>query len=168
MAMGVTFDNVVGGVNPLGFGFGLRGDYLLFDQYLVGARTLYYVGGSSELPTGLISMQSWLFAVEGAYPLHLAPLWIEPGAALGFMVREVDGRPAFTTTTGQGFVPGSQNSSRVGLYVSPGVRVMVPLGIIRHPDLDILQVGVDARLDVVLGSRVSGYLELLIAAGASF
>jgi hypothetical protein len=167
LGIGVTFDHTVSGINPLGFGFGLRGDYLLYDRFRIGARTLYFVGGRAELPTGSISMQSWLIAVDGSYQFQLEPLWIEPNVALGVHVREIDGRPAFTTPAGNGFAPGSQNESQVGLYFAPGVRVLVPFSVIR-PKLINAHAGIDTRLDLAIGARATSNLQLLIVAGVRF
>jgi hypothetical protein len=167
LGLGVTFDHTVGGVNPLGFGFGLRGDYHLRDEFRIGARLLYFVGGSSELPTGTYSMSSWLLAAEGAYVLSFAPLKLEPGLALGVAARNASGRPAFASSGTQAFVPGSENKSDVGLYVAPGIGVILPLDEL-NPRFKDLFVGLDVRLDLVFGAGVTSNLQLLFEFGLTF
>ena len=164
---GATFDHTVGGANPLGFGFGLRGEYRLHDEWSIGARALIYVGGSSELPTGKVSMSSWLMAAEASYVIDFAPVLVQPGLALGLMQRERKGPLVSTLPEGTGFVPGSESSTRYGFYVAPGVTVTLPLGKLLQ-QLDLLFVAVDARLDLVFGSRVSSNVQLLLLAGIRF
>ncbi|MET0386831.1 MAG: hypothetical protein ABW321_12770 [Polyangiales bacterium] len=167
VGIGVTFDNIVGGVNPLGFGFGFLGDYHLLERYRVGGRILYYVGGSSELPTGYVSLQSWLIAAEASYVFdELSPLRIEPGVAVGLHIRDLEDRPIFTSPS-QGFVAAREGSDGVGLYLAPGVRLVLPLSVI-SADLAMVHVGIDARLDLVLGPEVTGNLELLLLTGVTF
>jgi len=162
--IGTTFDHTPGGVNPLGFGFGLRGDFRVFDEFAFGARVLYFVGGASELPTGKIDMTSWLLSTEASYVLDLDPVLVEPGVLVGVSARNVAGRPAFTGTMGQAFVPGSQNQALVGVYIAPGVNVVVPLSIIGR-ELAPFFLGADARLDVVFVRGVSSNVQLLVQGG---
>jgi hypothetical protein len=164
--VGVTFDHTVGGINPLGFGFGLRGDYLLDDAWRVGARTLYFVGGHSELPTGTAEMSSWLLAVEGAYAIDLAPITLEPGLALGFFERDRGGPPLVASQSAS-YIPGSQHHVLTGFYLAPGVSGYLPLGEFDR-DLDPLFVGLDARFDLVFSSSISANLQLLCELGLRF
>lgn len=164
--VGVTFDHTVGGINPLGFGFGLRGDYLLGDAWRVGARTLYFVGGHSEVPTGTVEMSSWLMAVEGAYAIDLAPITLEPGLALGFFERDRGGPPLFASQSAS-YIPGSQHHVLTGFYLAPGISGYLPLGELDH-DLDLLFVGLDARFDLVFSSSVGANLQLLFELGLRF
>jgi hypothetical protein len=157
----------VGGVNPLGFGFGVRGEYRLHDEWSVGARALFFVGGSSDLPTGRFEMSSWLLAVEGAYVVDFAPVLVQPGLALGIMQRDQNGPPAATLANGSGFIPGSQSRTRTGLYVAPGATVTLPLGAV-SPKLDLLFVAADGRIDFVFGNGVTGNLQLSLIAGLHF
>jgi hypothetical protein len=136
-------------------------------QLALGARVLYFVGGSSELPTGKVGMTSWLIAAEASYVIDLQPILLEPGVVLGIAARNVDGRPAFTDISGQSFVPGSQDSRRFGLYLAPGVALIVPLSLLDRT-LDRFFVGGDARLDLVFGHGVSGNVQLLAQLGLRF
>jgi hypothetical protein len=166
LGLGVTFDNTLGSVNPLGFGFGLRGDYRIAEPWAVGARVLYFVGGSSELPVGRVSMQTWLLAVEGAYVLRLDPLLIQPGLALGLHMRQIDER-VLDLPDMEGAVARNQNRTQVGLYLAPGVNIALPLGNLAR-ELDYLIAGMDVRLDLAFGSRVTSNLQLLLLAGVRF
>jgi hypothetical protein len=162
--VGTTFDKTPGGVNPLGFGFGLRGDFRVLDELALGARVLYFVGGASDLPTGKVDMTSWLIAGEASYVLDLDPVLVQPGMLLGVASRDVGGRPAFTNATDQSFVPGSQNHTLFGLYLAPGVGVIVPLSIIER-DLAAFFLGADARLDLMFFGRLSSNVQLLVQGG---
>jgi hypothetical protein len=163
--VGVTFDRTISGVNPLGFGFGLRGDYRFKQDFTLGARIVYFVGGSSELPTGSVDMHTWLVALEGSYAFDLNPILIKPGLLLGLAVRSTRGLPA--TTDAITLVAGSVSHSAVGMYVSPGVNVVVPLSLI-SPDLGTWFVGGDLRLDLVFGNQVSSNLQVLGQVGLNF
>jgi hypothetical protein len=164
--VGVTFDHTVGSVNPLGFGFGLRGDYLLADFLRVGARMLYFVGGRAELPTGSVEMSSWLIAAEAAYVLDVSPITLEPGLALGFTERDRSGPPLFASDTAA-YIPGSQHHVRTGLYLAPGFAAYLPLGELSG-ELEPLFAGFDARFDLVFGSGVTANLQLLVELGLRF
>ena len=164
---GATFDHTVGGVNPLGFGFGLRGEYRIEEPWTVGARVQYFVGGSSDLPTGRVSMLSWVLALEGSYMLRLDPLLIQPGVLLGLHVREIDKRPSVIALPAPDFAPGSQNDTQVGLYIAPGVSVTVPLGVLAR-ELERVYFGLDMRLDLAFGSRATANLQLMFQAGVRF
>ena len=165
LGLGVTFDHTTAGVNPLGFGFGLRGDYRIAEPWVVGARVLYFVGGSSGLPSGRLAMQSWIIAAEGSYLLHLDPLILQPGLALGLHVRDIDHR--VLDVVGPDPVPSDLSRTQVGLYIAPGLSVILPLGTLA-PEVDNLFAGMDVRLDLALGSRVTSNLQLLFQAGIRF
>jgi hypothetical protein len=167
VGIGVTFDNTVSGINPLGFGFGLRGDYRFAQGFALGARLMYFVGGSSELPTGNVELNTWLAALEGSWVFDLQPILIQPGLLLGIATRSTHGLPAYTDTGGQGAVAGTQNHTAVGMYVAPGVNVVVPLGLASH-DMDRFFVGGDLRFDLVFGDSVSANLQVLAQVGLNF
>jgi hypothetical protein len=167
LGIGVTFDNTVSGINPLGFGFGLRGDYRFAQGFALGARLIYFVGGSSELPTGNVELNTWLAALEGSWVFNLEPILIQPGLLLGIATRATRGLPASTDTGGQGAVAGTQNHTAVGMYVAPGVNVVVPLGLASQ-DLDMFFVGGDLRFDLVFGDSVSANLQVLAQVGLNF
>ena len=164
--VGASFDETPGGVNPLGFGFGLRGDYRLLPQLAVGGRFLYYVGGSSALPAGEITMSSWVLAAEAAYVLPIDGMLLEPGVAVGIATRAVDGRAPFADV-GSGFVAGTEDRAEAGFYLAPGASLAVPLALV-SPDLEPLYLGGDVRIGFVFADAVSGSLELMFQAGVRF
>ena len=164
--VGVTFDNTVAGVNPLGFGFGVRADYRVLPRWSVGARMLYFVGGSVELPTSDVASQSWLLAGELAYVIELDHIAIQPGIAFGLHVRETDYR-GFAGVIGGPEMLIPPDSTRFGLYVAPGVNVQVPLGL-ASVALEPLIAGVDMRLDLAFGKSVTCNVQLLVLAGFQF
>ena len=164
--VGASFDETPGGVNPLGFGFGLRGDYRLLPELAVGGRFLYYVGSSSALPAGEITMSTWLLAAEAAYVWPINGMLLEPGLVLGISTRAVDGRAPFADG-GSGFVAGTEDQTDVGFYLAPGASLIVPLALI-SPDLEPFFLGGDARVGFVFGDGVSGSFELMFQAGLRF
>jgi hypothetical protein len=164
--IGATFDNTLAGVNPVGFGFGVRGDYRVRPEWSLGARMLYFVGGSVELPTSELAMQSWLLAAEAAYTLELDPLIVQPGIAAGLYVRETNYR-GFESFSVQPTSLNVPDSTRLFFYIAPGVNVSVPLAS-ATPALAPLSVGADVRLDLALGKRVSSNIQLLAQAGLRF
>jgi hypothetical protein len=169
LGVGASFDDTPGSVNPLGFGFGLRGSYRFlpdYPEFSAGGRFLYYVGGSGPIPNGEVAMSSWILAAEGTYVFPLAGVLLEPGLALGLSGRAIEARTPLADAEG-GFVPGSQNRTDVGFYLAPGVAVCLPLSLM-FPDLEQFFIGADARLGMVLGHGVSGSFELLAQGGVRF
>ena len=167
LGVGATFDNTVAGVNPLGFGFGVRGDYRIRPIWSLGARLLYFVGGSVELPTHDVVMQSWLLAAEGAYVLDLDPLTIQPGVALGLYIRETNYRGFAPFITEDPTHVTQPDTTRLFLYLAPGLNVSLPLSAVT-PALAPLTVGADVRLDVGFGRRVTSSIQLLGQLGLRF
>lgn len=165
--VGATFDNTVAGVNPLGFGFGVRGDYRIHPTWSIGARVLYFVGGSVELPTHDVVMQSWLIAAEGAYVLDVQPLTIQPGLALGLYARETNYRGFAPFITEDPTSVSLPDTTRLFFYLAPGVNVSLPLAL-ASAALAPLSVGADVRLDVALGRRVTSNIQLLGQLGLRF
>jgi hypothetical protein len=126
---------------------------------------LYFVGGSVELPSDDVAMQSWLLAAEAAYALELDPVSIEPGLALGLYVRETNYRGYASFTDEPTFsVP---DSTRLFFYLAPGVNVSVPLSVVT-PALAPLTVGADVRLDLAFGKHVTSNIQLLLQVGLRF
>jgi hypothetical protein len=167
LGVGVTFDSTVAGVNPLGFGFGVRGDYRIAPSWAVGARLLYFVGGSVELPSSELSMQSWLLAAEGSYVIRLDPVTIQPGLVVGLHVRESDSRTTFIGTMEEPIDLTPPSNVRPGFYVAPGFNVSVPLSIASE-SLAPLHVGGDVRVDFAFGKQVTSNLQALLQLGVSF
>jgi hypothetical protein len=167
VGVGATFDNTVAGVNPLGFGFGIRGDYRIRPEWSLGARLLYFVGGSVELPTHDVVTQSWLLAAEGAYVLNLDPLTIQPGIALGMYVRETNYRGFATFITEDPTSLTQPDTTRLFFYLAPGLNVSLPLAL-AAATLAPLTVGADMRLDVAFGRRVTSNIQLLGQVGLRF
>jgi hypothetical protein len=127
---------------------------------------LYFVGGSVELPTSEVAMQSWLLAAEAAYVLELDPLVVQPGIAAGLFVRETNYR-GFESFTAEPTSLNVPDSTRFFFYFAPGVNVSVPLAR-ATPALAPLSVGADVRLDLAFGKRVSSNIQLLAQAGLRF
>jgi hypothetical protein len=165
VGVGATFDSTLAGVNPMGFGFGVRGDYRLLPEWAVGARMLYFVGGSVELPSSEVAMQSWLLAAEASYIWDLQTLLVQPGVALGLYMREANYRGIATFTEATASV--APDTLRPYFYLAPGVNVAVPLAQLT-PALAPLNVGADARWDLAFGKRVSSNIQLLLQLGLRF
>lgn len=162
---GLSFDDNVGSINSLGFGIGVRGDYRLLDRLAVGGRFLYYFGGSAALPTGQVSMSSWILAAEVSHVLPASGLLVQPGVAIGLSGLALDGRVA--ADTGNGFIPGSEDRSEIGFYLGPGATVVLPFAVLDR-DLDPFYVAADGRIGLVFRDSLSGSLELLAHVGARF
>ncbi len=167
MGVGASFDETPGGVNPLGFGFGLRGDFRLLPALAVGGRFIYSVGGSASLTTGEVAMSTWLLAAEASFVVPLRSVILQPGLALGLSARATAGRTAFVDGRSGGFVPGSDDDEDVGLYLAPGVALTVPLSTFSR-DLEPFFFGGDARVGLVVGDRLSGSLEIMAQLGLRF
>lgn len=167
VGVGASFDDTVAGVNPLGFGFGVRGDYRILPSWSLGARLVYFVGGSVELPTHDVAMQSWLIAAEGAYVLDLDPLIVQPGLALGLYVRETNHRGYAPFITSDPTSTAPPDRTRLFVYLAPGLNVTLPLAT-ATPALAPLTLGADVRLDLGLGKQVTGSIQLLGQLGLRF
>jgi hypothetical protein len=167
LGLGATLNHTVGSINPLGFGFGVRGGYRILPDVVVGARFLYFIGGSAALPTGEISMSSWQLAAEAAYIVPLTDtIDLEPGILLGVNVLSVRGpRTASLESAGSGFVPGSTASTEAALYLAPGAAIRIPIDI---PDVDGFFVGGDARFGLQFRHLVGASIELMGQAGIRF
>lgn len=168
VGLGATLNDTAGSINPLGFGFGLRGGYRILPEAVVGARFLYFIGGSTALPTGEISMSSWQLAAEAAYIVPLTDtIDLEPGILLGMNVLSVRGpRTAFLEGDGSGFVPGSREQTEAAFYFAPGAAVRIPIDL--SPDIERFFVGGDARLGFQFRDVVGTSIELMGQAGIRF
>lgn len=168
LGLGASLDDTTASVNPLGFGFGVRGSYLLLPELVVGARFVYFLGGSAVLPTGELSMSSWLLAAEVAYVVPITDIIeIEPGFLLGLNALSVSGNGrAFLEGMGSGFVPGSADDTDHALYFAPGVALRVPIEPIR--DFKGLFVGADARLGLMFRHVVGTSIEIMGQGGIRF
>jgi hypothetical protein len=165
--LGAALNKTAGSINPLGFGFGFRGGYTVIPEVVVGGRFLYYIGGSAALPTGEISMSSWLLAVEGAYVWQVKEnIVIEPGLALGLSTLSVRGPRVPSIEGGAGFVPGSTEQTDVAFYLAPGAAVRIPVDI--SPDLEGAFVGGDVRLGFAFRDVVGTSIEVMGQAGIRF
>ena len=167
LGIGATLNETTGSINPLGFGFGVRGSYRILPEVVVGGRFLYFIGGSAALPTGEISMSSWQLAAEAAYVVPLTDtIDLEPGFLLGFNVRTVHG-PGIAVLEGEGsgFVPGSTGKTEAALYLAPGAAIRIPIVI---PDIDHFFVGGDARLGLQFRDTVGTSIELMGQVGIRF
>jgi hypothetical protein len=168
LGIGATLNSTLGSVNPLGFGFGVRGGYRVLPDVVLGARFLYFIGGSTALPTGEVSMSSWQLAAEAAYIVPLTDtIDLEPGILLGMNVLTVRGpRTPFLEGEGSGFVPGSRAQTEAAIYFAPGAAVRVPIDL--SPDVEGFFVGGDARLGFQFRNVVGTSIELMGQAGVRF
>src|SRR5688572_5655094 len=71
------------GPNGWGLGFGLRGGYNL-DAIFLGARFVYYLGESQDVPAGIastieVSFNIWELGIEGGYDIDAGGAIIRPG-----------------------------------------------------------------------------------------
>jgi hypothetical protein len=167
LGIGATLNDTAGSINPLGFGFGLRGSYRLTRDFVLGGRFLYYVGGDARLPTGEISMSSWQLAVEAAYVVPIGErIQLEPGVLFGFNVLSVSGTDApFLENEKSTFVPGTSESVKAALYFAPGAAIRFPIAI---SDVDDFFVGADFRLGFQFRDVVGTSIELMGQAGIRF
>lgn len=169
LGVGASFDDTQGSVNPLGFGFGVRGSYRFlpdYPEFAVGGRFLYYVGGSGSLPSGDIAMSSWILATEGTYVFPIAGVLFEPGLALGLHGRAIEVNTPLVDVD-SGVVPGASTHNEIGFYLAPGASVCIPLSLV-SPDWHQFFVGADARLGMVFGHGVSGSFEAMAQGGVRF
>jgi len=153
LGLGSSFDHIPGNINALGLGFGLRGDYKLSDSWLIGGRALYYFGSSGETSEGRSSASTWVIAADLAYVLPFDFITLAPELALGILMRDVTNTPTLNLRTQSSSSSGADDDqTQGGLYISPGVRLLVPLRLFDR-DLDRFYAGCDVHLDFVLGSR---------------
>jgi len=134
--------------NPWGLGFGLRGGYNL-DKIFLGARFVYYLGGTEELPDGFgntieIDYNLWELGIEGGYDLDVASGFIvRPGVGLGLA----------------GFSAGDASETEV--YFAFGASGLYDVA----PDIFV---GADARFQFVLADESAKALILLATGGMRF
>jgi hypothetical protein len=166
LGLGTTFDDLPGKLNPLGLGIGARVDHRPLEDWIFGARFLYYFGGSENLSTGTYRTNAWLLTADAAYVINFNPVWLEPGLALGLYARAFDGAAALTTWGGS-YVPSRQSGTQLGLYVAPTVRAVVPLQVFSQ-DLQQLYAACDLQVGFIFGQRTSSQLEFLLHAGMRF
>ena len=157
---GFALDDTVGNVNAEGFGIGAQAGINL-DKIFLGARFLYYLGDTSALPTGDLSMNTWLVAAEGGYDFDLSALILRPSLALGLITRIVDQPPMFTSPATGGFIGGSGgNAPQFAFYAAPGASLLLPIS--------MLYVGVDARVPFAIGNRTYVAMDFLGMIGLRF
>jgi len=168
LGLGAALDDEAGSVNPLGVGIGSRASYLVLPELVVGARFMYFFGGSTALPTGKLSMTSWNLAADAAVVVPLAyAIDLEPGILLGVNSLTVKGRSmAFLEGEGSGFVGGSVDGTEYALYVAPGAALRV--GIEPFPGFKGLFAGADVRLGLMFRDLVSASIEIMGQAGLRF
>jgi hypothetical protein len=169
LAWGESLDRDTGGANPLGIGFGVRGEYRPISDlgWVIGGRVLYFLGSSTTVPTGEFATHSWLFAADAGHVFDLRPVWLEPLVAFGLQVRDTSGRPAATTWNGQGYVTGTRSSTQLGFYLAPGLRATLPLAPLSDA-LQMLYLGVDSQLGLIFAKTVNSQIELLVHGGVRF
>ncbi|MEY4576161.1 MAG: hypothetical protein RL701_864 [Pseudomonadota bacterium] len=165
LGLGYTFP---GSLDPLGLGLGARVDYRPWprEDWVFGARFLYYFGESQNLSAGLYDTNAWLVAADVAYVLNFDPIWLEPGLALGLQTRAFDG-PTALGTLGGGVISSRQSGTQLGFYVAPLLRAVVPFAVI-STELRQFYAACDLQLGMVLGERARGQLEFVLQAGMRF
>ena len=129
--VGVATNPFANGVNPYGFGLGVRGGVGIFGFY-GGVSAVHYFGSSTDIPSlaGTINAttSSTLLGLELGYTISALPLVnIRPQLGIGNITY-------YTSASGN-------DSSNAYLYLEPGVALLVPLG--------LLYVGADANPLVV-------------------
>jgi len=151
LGYGIGIDT--GSLNPFGLGFGARGGYNI-DKIFLGARFVYYLGGSETVAGVDLSTNVWEFGIEGGYDVDAGGVTIRPGLGLGIAGYSVT-LPSFAGL-------GGGSASTTNLYVAPGV------GVLGDVSEDIF-IGGEARFMVVLASGGSAKgLILLANAGMRF
>lgn len=151
LGYGIGLD-LKGGPNPWGLGFGARGGYNIGQVYL-GARFVFYLGGSKDVSTGFgatssVDVNIWELGIEGGYDLKAGDaLTIRPELGLGIASLNVS--------------VGSFSDSSTKLYLAPGASVLYDV-------TDSVFLGVDARFMIVLADKTAKGIILLANGGLRF
>jgi hypothetical protein len=118
LGYGLNLDSdATGDLNPFGLGFGVRGGYNI-DKIYVGARILFFLGESEDVPGGEVSFNELTIGLVGGYDLEMSGLVLRPELGLGLAISSAE-----VTVVG---IPGAGtvDSSSEDLYVAPGVTVL--------------------------------------------
>ena len=140
------------GGNIWGLGFGLRGGYNI-DEIFLGARFVYYLGESEDLPTGIgstaeITVNAWELGLEVGYDVDLGGATLRPALGLGLENISVSSD-----------LGGS--NSEMYLYLAPGAAVLFDVA-------ENIWIGVDARFKVVFADETGKAIILLATGGMRF
>lgn len=138
------------GANIWSAGFGLQGNYDT-GVFVIGARFVYYIGGSEEIP------KIDVFQVVTGSETVTANLW-ELSVDLGF---DIDLSPAVTLRPGLGIGFASVavgNTSNVFGAFSPGAALLYDVS-------PSFYIGLDARLQIVTATQTAKGLVFLGAIG---
>lgn len=137
------------GLNPWGFGFGIRGGYNI-DQIFLGVRFLYFLG---EDPVNI-----WELGVEGGYDVPVAEKFVvRPQLGLGLANISVS-IPEFTV---MGVSVGGGSASSTEFYLAPGVSGIYDVN-------ESVFIGAEARFKIVLADETAKAITLLATGGMRF
>jgi hypothetical protein len=151
LGYGLTLnDSKTGGLNIYSLGFGLRGGYKVTPEIYLGAKFMYFIGDSIDIPTGLgstvsASIHEITFGLEGGYDLAVAPkMIVRPLLGLGLGITSAD--------------PGSSDTD---LYISLG-------GAFHYDVTDDIYVGGELQLPILFATNTVIGLHILATAGMRF
>lgn len=151
LGYGIGLD-LKGGPNPWGLGFGARGGYNIGQVYL-GARFVFYLGSSKDVPTGFggtasASLNVWELGIEGGYDIPVGDaLAIRPEIGLGLASINAD--------------IGGLSDSSSKFYIAPGVSVLYDVS-------DNIFLGVDARFQLITSDPTAKAIIFLANGGMRF
>jgi hypothetical protein len=134
--------------NIWGLGFGLRGGYNI-DEIFLGARFVYYLGDSSDIPGGgEVSVNAWELGLELGYDVDVGGAVIRPALGLGLENFTVDA--------------GAISESEMYFYLAPGASALFDVS-------DDIFLGAEARFVLVFADPdMVKALTLLATGGMRF
>ncbi len=150
-------------LNIMGFGFGLRGGYTLDIGVYVGAKFVYFLGGSVEedipmVGTMEMSYNVMMLSLEGGYDIDVEPIIIRPSLDLGLAITGYEA----TSPAMAGLPAQTEDDTSTDFLLGLGASVLYPI--------EAWFVGGDLRLYMVLGEDDFGYegFSLLANGGYTF
>jgi hypothetical protein len=154
LGYGISFEDQ----NGWGVGLGVRGGYNL-NQIFLGARFVYQLGETYEAGFGGVTLAEatinlWEIGVEGGYDLLVAEkLTIRPEVGLGIATREA--------SSGGELLGELVSGSTTNPYLALGASGLYDL-------TSEFFLGLDARIQLILGDGSPAALVLLINGGMRF
>jgi len=98
----------------------VRGGYTLLGSIYIGGQFLYHFGTTQETGLTKTTVKSFLFGVEGGYPVSTGPVIVRPYLGIGLI--KVNATASFS-----GLFP-DQDAGFTKIYFVPGTTVLYPLG----------------------------------------
>jgi hypothetical protein len=145
LGYGFNFDSsATSGINPFGFGFGVRAGYTFDFNVYAGAKFVYYLGGDRDT----IESNVMIVGVAGGYQLKLDPVFFVPNLELGVSV--------VSLTDSSSAAPDPDRSAE-RFYLSPGISIFYPI--------DMFSVGLDLSIPVVVANPVFSGLSIFVTGG---